>query len=70
MLNVNQQMVVPRAPFDQYWAALTPEQENHPSASRTLSTILQQLSSKQVERIEVGHSPLSPIDVYLLTLFL
>ena len=64
MLNVNQQMIVPRAPFDEYWARLTPEQESSPSVSRTISPILAQLGAKQVERIEVS------ISLFFLAAFL
>ena len=53
MLNVNQQMVVPKSPFDLYWNSLSPEQESAPRAAKVLGDILDSLQANQVIQVEV-----------------
>lgn len=53
MLNVNQQLMLPRSPFDQYWHALTPEQESQPRAANVLNGIIDSLQNKGVAQVEV-----------------
>lgn len=53
MLNVNQQLMLPRSPFDQYWHALSPEQESQPRAAKVLGVILDHLQNNNVSQVEV-----------------
>ena len=55
-LNVNQQMIIPRSPFDVYWNNLSETQANAPRASKVLDPILEGLQANQIYEVQVRYS--------------